>query len=411
MDVLLTSNTEIPTANGEKQRSVAIVTRFIPHYRVEFFNGLEERLKTSSIGFAVFADHAVPQAYVSDALEKVHAAVSVQNNYFGLRDILGRRFARTGGASLRPPYWQPIFRRLLSFDLVIVEQSNSALLNYPLFARRHLLSESPRIAIWGHGENLQTSESGLRRWVKRNQTGQADHWFVYTELSANIVRKLKVNDDIITIVNNSVDTKAIKKASHLDAASKDRKKSKLGLSNAPVLVFCARLTKNKALPFLVDACRAAREKFGEFNLLVIGQGPDGPWLREQAEKETWIYPLGPLYGEDKANMLALSDALLLPSMVGLSILDGFAAGLPVLSARFGNHSPEVAYLKHDVNGLMTDATVEAYSDAIVRILSDEERRKTMSAAARQSAEIYSMGAMIENFAGGIEQALDLRKPG
>jgi glycosyltransferase involved in cell wall biosynthesis len=71
----------------------------------------------------------------------------------------------------------------------------------------------------------------------------------------------------------------------------------------------------------------------------------------------------------------------------------------------------VAYLKHDVNGLMTDATVEAYSDAIVRYLSDEERRKTMSAAARQSAEIYSMGAMIENFAGGIEQALDLRKPG
>ena len=59
---------------------------------------------------------------------------------------------------------------------------------------------------------------------------------------------------------------------------------------------------------------------------------------------------------------------------------------------------------------MTYATVEAYADAIVQILSDDELRKTLSAAACQSAEIYSVDAMIENFARGIEQALDLKKP-
>jgi glycosyltransferase involved in cell wall biosynthesis len=293
---------------------------------------------------------------------------------------------------------------LLSFDLVIVEQSNSALVNYPLILYRRLAG-SPQFAFWGHGKNLQAKETGLRRHIKSTLTNQADHWFVYTELSAGILRESGVDESIITTVNNSVGTRAVKKASAMDAAAKDRKKSELGLGGAPVAVFCARLSKNKALPFLVDACRAAREKFGDFTLLVIGEGYYGAWLREQAEKESWIRPLGPLYGTEKAEVLAISDIFLLPSMVGLSILDSFAAGLPILSARFGNHSPEVAYLKDNVNGLMADATVDAYSDAIVRVLSDEEMRKGMSAAARQSADIYSVEAMIENFAQGIEQAL------
>ena len=404
----LTSDTEISTGDSER-RSVAFVTRFIPQYRVEFLNGLEERLKIASIGFTVFADHAMPQSYMVDALKEVHCAVGVPIFHFGLRKILGSRSARRGGAKLRSPYWQPIFRRLLSFDLVIVEQANSALLNYALILRRQLAG-SPRIAFWGHGENLQTHETGLRRWIKTTMTCQADHCFGYTELSADILRRLGVNDDSITIVNNSVDTKVVKTASVMDAASKERKKSELGLDHSPVAVFCARLTKNKALPFLVEACRAAREKFGEFTLLVIGDGHHGPWLREQAKKEIWIRPLGLLYGAEKAEVLALSDVFLLPSAVGLSILDSFAAGLPLLSARFGNHGPEIAYLKDGVNGLMTDATVEAYSDAIVRVLSGEELPKALSAGARQSAEVYSVDAMIENFAQGIEQALDL-KPG
>jgi glycosyltransferase involved in cell wall biosynthesis len=285
-----------------------------------------------------------------------------------------------------------------------VEQANSALLNYPLILHRQL-ARSPRIAFWGHGKNLQSIESGLRHRVKRILTRQADHWFAYSELSAGILHEFGVDDDIITIVNNSVDTQVVKMASELGTSVKFRMRSDLGLGSSPVAVFCARLSKNKDLPFLIDSCRAAREKFGEFTLLVIGDGYYGAWLRGLAEKETWIRPLGPLYGAKKAEMLALSDIFLLPSANGLSILDSFAAGLPILSARFGNHGPEIAYLKDGVNGLMTDATVEAYSDAIVRVLSDEEMRRSLSAAARQCADIYSVDAMVANFAQGVEQAL------
>lgn len=385
-----------------KRKSVAIVTKAIPHYRVALFNGLDARLKMGSTSLTVFADYALPHFHVSDGLEQVDCAIRVPHSYLGPSHLAER-------TSIRLPYWQPIFRQLLLFDFVILEQSNSSLLNYLLFARRRLLSKSPKIGLWGHGTNLQMREAGLRRWIKVTQCRQADHWFGYTEVSADILRRLGVNDDIITIVNNSVDTSAIKMASDMDVRLIEHRKSELQLGSSPVAVFCSRLSKNKALPFVIDACRSARERIGDFSLLVIGDGHYGPWLREQAEKESWIHPLGALYGSEKAKMLALCDVFLLPSLVGLSIIDSFAAGLPLLSARFNNHSPEIAYLKDGVNGLMTDATVDAYSDAIVRVLSDQKFRKRLSRAARQSAETNSIEAMIENVARGIEQALDQKE--
>jgi glycosyltransferase involved in cell wall biosynthesis len=407
MSEVMISDARMKPADSSK-RSVAYVARYIPHYRVEFLNGLEERLKGSSIGLTVFSDHAPSKTFLADGVDQINSAVSVPNYHFGLRHILSQRFIKSGGKSMRPPYWQPIFRRLLSYDLVIVEQSNSALLNYPLIARRRLLGGSPRVAFYGHGVHLQRDEEGPFDWVKKTQARHVDHWFAYTQLSADIIREFKINDDIVTTVNNSIDTTHVRMAGMMDAVAKAQIKQQLGLGDSRVVVFCARLSINKALPFVVEACRIARTKFPNFSLLVIGDGYHGPWLREQAANESWIRPLGALYGPEKAEILAISDVFLLPSMVGLSILDGLAAGLPVITARFGNHCPEIAYLHDGINGVMTDATPEAYADAIVRLLRDEEQRKAMSVAARQTAEQYSVEAMIENFAGGIERVLAVK---
>lgn len=378
-----------------EKKSVVIVARVVPHYRVGFLNRLEQRLSRLGIELTVFSDYVRPGTFHLEGLTQVSCAIRVPNHYLNFVEQL------TG---MRTPYWQPLLSRLNAFDLVIVEQSNAALLNYPLFLRR-AAKGSPKVAFWGHGANFQTSDVALQRWLKSMFFSLADHWFVFTDLSADLVRGRGVPNQIITVVNNSFDISDFARVSNMDSAERQNARSQVGLGPGPVAAFCARLVERKALPFVVEACRLARRRVRDLNLLVIGEGPYGPWLQEQTKKNPWIRPVGALYGAEKARALFISDVFLLPSMVGLSILDGFAAELPVLVARFNNHSPEVAYFQDGVNGLMTDATTESYATAIHDILSDRATRERMAAAARESARIYSVDAMVKNFARGVEQVL------
>ena len=75
MHDVLTSIAKRKTAGGGK-KTVAFVARITPHYRVEFLNGLEERLKSASIELTVFSDHTPPESYMVDALDRVNAAVA-----------------------------------------------------------------------------------------------------------------------------------------------------------------------------------------------------------------------------------------------------------------------------------------------------------------------------------------------
>jgi glycosyltransferase involved in cell wall biosynthesis len=99
--------------------------------------------------------------------------------------------------------------------------------------------------------------------------------------------------------------------------------------------------------------------------------------------------------------------MVLPAWVGLSILDGFAASLPVVSADFRNHSPEIAYLAHGFNGLMTVAEPEAYAMALLSLRNDPDRRAAMSLVAAESGRRYSLDQMVERFAEGVGTALGL----
>jgi glycosyltransferase involved in cell wall biosynthesis len=151
----------------------------------------------------------------------------------------------------------------------------------------------------------------------------------------------------------------------------------------------------------------AKATHPDFELVIIGDGPELSSIRSIAREEPWIRPLGALYGRAKADQLAAADLMLLPAWVGLSILDGFAAGLPVIAADFDNHSPEIAYLQNGGNGFITETTPQSYAAAISALLSAPQLLARMSDAALESANTYSLGAMVENFARGIFQTLDI----
>ncbi len=72
-----------------------------------------------------------------------------------------------------------------------------------------------------------------------------------------------------------------------------------------------------------------------------------------------------------------------PGAVGLAILDAFAAGLPMVTTHCRGHGPEIAYLRQNENGLMTEDTLDDFVGGVRRVLGDAYHSQLVSGTANQ----------------------------
>ena len=152
-----------------------------------------------------------------------------------------------------------------------------------------------------------------------------------------------------------------------------------------------------------------RQTVPEFQLIVVGGGPDEEEIKQSATRYPWVHCVGPKFGDRKAQFLAISDVFLLPGRAGLAVLDGFAAGLPLVATRLSIHGPEMEYFEDGNNGLITAADPEAYAQAVARLLSNPQELQLLREGAAKSAEKYSIEVMVESFKRGIVQCLSQPK--
>ncbi len=367
---------------------VAIVQRVVPHYRVEFFNRLAETLTVAGVDLRVIAGQPVADEGFGDSRASVSCIRPVRNRYLPL------------GA-----YLQPLTAHLRGVDLVILEHANAPLMNHLLVCRR-ASGARPRLAFWGHGGNLnRASVAPATAWLKRRSAQAVDHWFAYTELTQSILTGYGIKDADITVVNNSQATNGAISSRTLPAAERLAVRATVGLGSGPCAVFCGRLYPGKSLEFLVDAVRTTRASVPDLQLLVIGDGELRGWLNEAATTQPWLVPVGARYGAEKYRLLAAADFMVMPSWVGLSVLDAFASGLPVATVAGNRHSPEIAYLEDGRNARITGPSVTDYAAALVELASQPDLAAALSAGALKSARVFSLDAMCSRFSEGIRKVL------
>lgn len=232
-------------------------------------------------------------------------------------------------------------------------------------------------------------------------------WFAYTEGTARYLQQHGVSPAKITAVQNSVDTLRIQSCVRgMTPNAKASLRAKLGFGpGAPVGVYVGMLHKVKSVPFLIQAGEKIRQSIPEFQLIVIGGGPDEEGIKQSAAHCPWAHFVGPKFGDRKSHLLALADVFLLPGRAGLAVLDGFAAGLPLIATRLPIHGPEMEYLEEGRNGLITPPHPDLYAEAVARLLSNPKELQLLREGAANSAEKYSMEAMVENFKRGIVRCL------
>lgn len=369
-------------------KQVTVVQRRMTHYRVPFFEALRSSLAIRGIELTL--------AYgVGTAAE--------QEKGDGADVVWARRLPTSYGLGGRL-CWQPLTAVTQHADMLVVTLENKLLANL-LYQYGHPML---RVGLWGHGANLQGDPSSWRERFKLKVAKRADWWFGYTEMSRSLIAHSGFPDERVTVLNNAVDTSAMRQ--QFDAVShSDRLNWRLSHgvgADVPVGIFVGSLYEEKRLDFLLSAAKRVREVLSDFQLFIIGAGPERGKVDAFARQHGWVHALGLQKGHEKITALAAADVMLNPGLVGLGILDSFVCEVPMVTTDCGLHSPEIAYLSVGVNGEMTANTEAAFVSKVVRVLSDPFYRMRLRRGCAESAQRYTVANMATNFAQGVASCLD-----
>lgn len=149
---------------------------------------------------------------------------------------------------------------------------------------------------------------------------------------------------------------------------------------ARTLLFVGRIHPKKGINLLLQAMASDAPGADDWHLVVVGWDQAGHAAELKALAQTMpvasrVHFLGPLYGDAKWNALHHADAFALPSHsegLPMSVLEAWAAGLPVLMTRACN-LPEGPAAGAAIE---VETSVAALRDGLARLiaLADNERR-------------------------------------
>jgi L-malate glycosyltransferase len=369
---------------------VLFVQRRLPHYRVAFVQCLRDWLAERG----VLLDFVHGDCSASERSKQDEGQLS-----WAQRARITRYFLHDKAV------WQPV--RTTGYDLVIVGQENRLLFNHWLCRPWRPF----KLGFFGHGANFAArNRKSISERLRRLSARQADWWFAYTSISAGLVAGAGVRPDHITVVNNATDTHDLKQQlMQVTPAALQQLRQRHDLSSGQTALFLGSIYAGKGLELLIEAMRLLAQDAPKLRLLVVGDGPSLAACKEAARGIGSVHFLGALMGADKAAVMAASDFMVMPGSVGLSIVDAFAAGLPLLTTQMQGHGPEIAYLAPGKNGDMTEATAPAIAQAMQRLAGDAQLLVSWQKQARRDGDAYSVQAMAQRFGQGVLQAL--QRPG
>jgi glycosyltransferase involved in cell wall biosynthesis len=372
-----------------RRQTVGISYRFLPHYRTGFFSALRTALCGDGIDLEL--------CYGVDAGADLTPAATLE----WARPVRNKTISLGSGP---PLVWQRLTPEVRAADLVVLMQESRMLSNYPVIVRG--MAHRARVALWGHGLNFEQAHGSRSNRFKLFYSRQVHWWFAYTQGVADVLADAGFPKKQITVVENSIDTDALRAAARaLASEPKEALERRLGLAPGPTAVFCGRLYERKRVDFLLDASIRIRARIPGFQLIIIGEGEDELKVRAFAQGNPWVHYVGALFHADIVPYFRASDVCLMPGAVGLTLLDAFALETPLVTTRLHDHGPEIEYLRQERNGLMTENTLEAYVDGAVRVLSSPALLEAMRRGCRESADHYTLQNMVHNFRQGVHGAL------
>lgn len=373
-------------------KKVIIIQQSLRQYRMDFFIGLRESLYLEGIELVLVYGKMKKSNNLSGDEIDLEWGKLIRNNYI---KIMGVELV-----------WQPCLNLIKDADLIIVEDASRLLINYFIMLKCRF--SKCKFAFWGHGRNLQDTPSSLKNKIRYLFLRKADRWFAYTSGVKHFLVSKNVPENKITVVQNSFNTSGLISAyKKVDNQELKKLKKDLKIKGERIAIFCGTMYPNKRIDFIIETCLRVKKNIPDFHIIFIGNGIEKDKIIRAATSNEWIHYVGPKFNEDKIKYFKLAKIQLMPSAVGLGILDSFAMETPIITTQSSFHGPEIEYLENGINGIITKDNIIDYSNSIINGF-ETNRFFNLKQGCKRSAKIYTIERMINNFKTGIESCLNLK---
>lgn len=375
--------------------SVVFAMEWVPQYRAPFYTSLRDELERQGVEMRLV--HGDPPASRRSRRDQ---------QTLPWAEPVDNRFWTVAGLELT---LQPVWSRLKSADLVVLQQETGLLLNYGALARSRL--GGPAVALWGHGHNFNPLEASTSaEWVKARVTKYADWAFAYTDRSAQVFRSIGFDDRHITVVQNAIDTRTLTEPSGSISEPIAQLVGTVSARTDRIGWIVSALDRWKRIPFLLEILDATRERVPDFEFFAVGAGSDAELLVDGAARRPWLHVVGPQFGADKAAIGRVAEVTVHPGLAGLHVIEAFATVSPMITANLCYHSHEVDYLTSGTDAVVLPeyASVSDFAETIANLFDDRVMLEALQNGCRSAAAVYTLDAMVERFAVGVRSALAAR---
>ncbi|HBG27239.1 MAG: hypothetical protein A2Y10_12485 [Planctomycetes bacterium GWF2_41_51] len=375
----------------------AIYQPVVPYYRIALFNELSVLMKGNLQVHASMTMQGNPDTCLKDSafLFINHEAISVLRNQI---------------------FWQKnldVPKDFCRGDVIVFNGNPRMISNFGLISQ----AKRKKLALVWWGQGWSATSRPLQAWIRRLMSQRlADVLLLYNEHERRQYIDYGFPEDRIFAANNTVDTNPIRtNCERWTSSMLSDFKEQHGLTEKKLLLFCGRLSLKTKLDMLINVLPRLRLNHPDVLLAIIGEGPELSKLKSQALKldiSDNILWLGQHYDQDYLTPWFLSaDCFVYPGAIGLSIVQAFAHGLPVLTHNNPKKQmPEYSYLSEGYNGFTYEYnSADALQNKLVSIFHDQQKLLSMRKNALETVKKYSMSNMVNNFYTAIQKASSISR--
>lgn len=274
-----------------------------------------------------------------------------------------------------------------------------------------------KFIIWGHSYNRKIGfnpqgnlSDRYRIWIHK----KADAIITYSNGEKEILVKNKIDSNKIFPALNTLDTnKYLPIRDKLEKIGKQHIKEELGFKHQFNLVFIGRLYEDKWPQYAIEVLDILRKRKSlSIGLHFVGTGEIEKNLSELSQKkglQNDVYFHGEIYDDYKTGqLLFVSDMMIMPGCVGLSVNHAFCFDCPVITFEAAQlvpaHGPEIEYIVNGNTGFIAkNKNIEDMSERIFNYLHDDQLRQYMKIQIRNMIEKI---CPVEKLVGEVIQAIN-----